>query len=201
MFDRTRSTPTPASCWRPSPRASRRRADPRRRRWSMAADVKVWFPIQRGLLRRTVGHVKAVDGVSLTVRAGRDAGPGRRERLGQDHAGPGAPAADRQPGRASRFDGRDIQGAVLARAAAAAPARCRSSSRTRSAASARACRWARSSAEGLELHEIGDGAAARRSGGRGAGARSGSIPPTRTATRTSSPAASASASRSPAPWS
>ncbi|HRY25768.1 MAG TPA: ATP-binding cassette domain-containing protein, partial [Geminicoccaceae bacterium] len=33
-------------------------------------DIKVHFPIQRGLLRRTVGHVKAVDGVTLEVRAG-----------------------------------------------------------------------------------------------------------------------------------
>jgi microcin C transport system ATP-binding protein len=39
-----------------------------------ADDVKVWFPIKRGLLRRTVGHVKAVDGVSLTVREGETVG-------------------------------------------------------------------------------------------------------------------------------
>ena len=35
-----------------------------------AEDVKVHFPIRRGVLRRTIGHVKAVDGVSLRVRAG-----------------------------------------------------------------------------------------------------------------------------------
>jgi peptide/nickel transport system ATP-binding protein len=34
-------------------------------------DVQVHFPIRRGLLRRTVGYVKAVDGVSLELRAGR----------------------------------------------------------------------------------------------------------------------------------
>ena len=34
-------------------------------------DLKVHFPIRRGILRRTVGHVRAVDGVSLAVRAGR----------------------------------------------------------------------------------------------------------------------------------
>jgi microcin C transport system ATP-binding protein len=32
--------------------------------------VKVWFPIRRGLFRRIKGYVKAVDGVSLRVRAG-----------------------------------------------------------------------------------------------------------------------------------
>ena len=37
----------------------------------MAADeLKVWFPIRRGVLRRVTGHVKAVDGVSLAVREG-----------------------------------------------------------------------------------------------------------------------------------
>ncbi len=37
-------------------------------------DVRVWFPIKKGFLRRTVGHVKAVDGVSLTVREGQTVG-------------------------------------------------------------------------------------------------------------------------------
>src|ERR1700744_4042583 len=37
----------------------------------MSSDnLKVWFPIKRGLLRQTVGHIKAVDGVSLAVRQG-----------------------------------------------------------------------------------------------------------------------------------
>jgi len=41
----------------------------------LAADaVKVWFPIQRGFLKRTVGHVKAVDGVSFSLRAGQTLG-------------------------------------------------------------------------------------------------------------------------------
>jgi peptide/nickel transport system ATP-binding protein len=35
------------------------------------ADLKVHFPIRRGLLRRTVGQVRAVDGVSLDIRQGR----------------------------------------------------------------------------------------------------------------------------------
>jgi microcin C transport system ATP-binding protein len=37
-------------------------------------DLKVWFPIRRGVLRRTVGHIKAVDGVSVEVRKGETLG-------------------------------------------------------------------------------------------------------------------------------
>jgi microcin C transport system ATP-binding protein len=39
-----------------------------------ADDLKVWFPVKRGLLRRTVDHIKAVDGVSLAVRKGETLG-------------------------------------------------------------------------------------------------------------------------------
>jgi peptide/nickel transport system ATP-binding protein len=34
-------------------------------------DLRVWFPIRRGVLQRTVGWVRAVDGVDLDVPAGR----------------------------------------------------------------------------------------------------------------------------------
>ena len=34
-------------------------------------DLKVHFPIRKGILKRTVGHVKAVDGVSLEIPAGK----------------------------------------------------------------------------------------------------------------------------------
>jgi len=37
-------------------------------------DLKVWFPIKKGVLKRTVDHVKAVDGISLTVRRGHTVG-------------------------------------------------------------------------------------------------------------------------------
>src|SRR3954469_17932658 len=37
-------------------------------------DLRTWFPIKRGLLSRTVGHVKAVDGVTFDVPAGKTLG-------------------------------------------------------------------------------------------------------------------------------
>ena len=37
-------------------------------------DLKVWFPIKKGLLRRTVDYVKAVDGISLEIQSGRSLG-------------------------------------------------------------------------------------------------------------------------------
>ena len=37
-------------------------------------DVRVWFPIKKGLLRKTVGMVKAVDGISMVVREGQTVG-------------------------------------------------------------------------------------------------------------------------------
>jgi microcin C transport system ATP-binding protein len=58
-------------------------AEPRGRPDPVAADapeivrtegLRVWFPIHRGFLRRTVGHVKAVNDASLSVRAGETLG-------------------------------------------------------------------------------------------------------------------------------
>ncbi len=37
-------------------------------------DLKTWFPIRRGLLRRTAGHVRAVDGVSFCIEKGKTLG-------------------------------------------------------------------------------------------------------------------------------
>jgi ABC-type microcin C transport system duplicated ATPase subunit YejF len=37
-------------------------------------NLKKWFPIKRGFFSRTVGHVKAVDGVSFYVREGETLG-------------------------------------------------------------------------------------------------------------------------------
>ncbi len=37
-------------------------------------NLKVWFPIRRGFFRKTIGYIKAVDGLDLTVRAGQTLG-------------------------------------------------------------------------------------------------------------------------------
>jgi microcin C transport system ATP-binding protein len=37
-------------------------------------DLKVWFPIKKGFLRKVVGHIKAVDGVSIEIRRGETLG-------------------------------------------------------------------------------------------------------------------------------
>jgi microcin C transport system ATP-binding protein len=39
-----------------------------------AGPLRTWFPVRRGLLRQTVGHIKAVDGVSLLIREGETLG-------------------------------------------------------------------------------------------------------------------------------
>ncbi len=49
-------------------------ADPKAPIVMEADDVKVWFPVKRGLMRRTVDYIKAVDGLSLKLREGQTLG-------------------------------------------------------------------------------------------------------------------------------
>jgi len=37
-------------------------------------DIRVWFPVKKGLLKRTMGHVKAVDGVDVSLYSGQTLG-------------------------------------------------------------------------------------------------------------------------------
>jgi len=56
------------------PKGEAPRADASAETIVSADNVRVWFPIRKGLLRRTVAHVKAVDGVSIDVREGQTVG-------------------------------------------------------------------------------------------------------------------------------
>ncbi|PQO24316.1 microcin ABC transporter ATP-binding protein [Rhodobacteraceae bacterium WD3A24] len=71
--------------------------------------LRVWFPIQRGFLRRTVGHVKAVNAASLTVHAGETLGV-----VGESGSGKTTLAMAMMRLLASQgpiiFEGRNIQG-------------------------------------------------------------------------------------------
>ncbi|MCB2100148.1 MAG: ABC transporter ATP-binding protein [Rhodobacterales bacterium] len=72
-------------------------------------DVKVWFPIKKGLIRKVVDHVKAVDGISLTVRRGQTLGVVGESGSGKTTLGRALLRLERSQG-AIRFDGADIQG-------------------------------------------------------------------------------------------
>tara|TARA_R110000868_G_scaffold149185_4_gene371452 strand:+ start:3947 stop:5575 length:1629 start_codon:yes stop_codon:yes gene_type:complete len=72
-------------------------------------DLRVWFPVKRGLLRKTVDHIKAVDGVSLTLRAGRTLGVVGESGSGKTTLGLALLRLLSSEG-AIRFEGHDIQG-------------------------------------------------------------------------------------------
>jgi microcin C transport system ATP-binding protein len=76
----------------------------------MRADrLKVWFPIKRGVLRRVVGHIKAVDGVSVVVRQGHTLGVVGESGSGKTTLALGLLRLERSDGPIV-FMGRDIQG-------------------------------------------------------------------------------------------
>ena len=72
-------------------------------------ELKVHFPIRRGLMRRTVGHVKAVDGVSIALREGHTIGLVGESGSGKTTLGLALLKLERSQG-SIRFDGRDLQG-------------------------------------------------------------------------------------------
>ena len=71
-------------------------------------DIKVHFPIRRGVLRRTVGHVKAVDGVSLALREGHTIGLVGESGSGKTTLGLALLRLEKSQG-GIRFDGQDLQ--------------------------------------------------------------------------------------------
>jgi len=72
-------------------------------------DIKVWFPIKKGVLRRTVGHIKAVDGISLAIRQGHTLGVVGESGSGKSTLGRALLRLERSEGVIT-FHGKDIQG-------------------------------------------------------------------------------------------
>ncbi|MBY5361740.1 ABC transporter ATP-binding protein [Rhizobium leguminosarum] len=56
------------------PRGEPPLADPSKPMVMEGSDIRVWFPIKAGLMRRVVDHIKAVDGIDLSLRAGQTLG-------------------------------------------------------------------------------------------------------------------------------
>ncbi|NGN45229.1 ABC transporter ATP-binding protein [Mesorhizobium sp. CGMCC 1.15528] len=70
-------------------------------------DIKVWFPIKEGFFRKTVDHVKAVDGIDVTVRAGQTLGVVGESGSGKTTLGLALARMISSSGKIN-FNGRDI---------------------------------------------------------------------------------------------
>tara|TARA_B100000519_G_scaffold171156_1_gene157355 strand:+ start:241 stop:1863 length:1623 start_codon:yes stop_codon:yes gene_type:complete len=71
--------------------------------------IKVWFPIKKGIMRRTVDHVRAVDGISLKIREGETVGVVGESGSGKTTLGMALLRLQTSEG-AIQFIGRDLQG-------------------------------------------------------------------------------------------
>jgi microcin C transport system ATP-binding protein len=75
-------------------------------------DLKVWFPIKTGLLRKVTDHVKAVDGIDLQLKAGHTLGIVGESGSGKTTLGLALTRLISSKGRIA-FVGKDIQGATF----------------------------------------------------------------------------------------
>ena len=76
---------------------------------SESKDLKVWFPIRSGMLRRTVGYVKAVDGINFCIREGETLGVVGESGSGKTTLGLALLRLTQSKGNIW-FDGQNIQG-------------------------------------------------------------------------------------------
>ena len=140
-------------------------------------NLKVWFPVKRGLLRKTVGHIKAVDGIDVKVREGQTLGVVGESGSGKTTLGLALLRLLSSEGRIA-FLGREIQGTKF------------SETRALRADMRKVC--------GFTNRPLTKRSAMRASSRRSM--RLASIRKPGSATRTNSPVASASVSPLPAPW-
>ena len=82
-------------------------ADPGAKPVMTGKDIKVWFPIKKGFFRTTVDHVRAVDGIDVTVRAGQTLGVVGESGSGKTTLGLALARMISSTGTIS-FNGRDI---------------------------------------------------------------------------------------------
>ncbi len=73
-------------------------------------DLKVYFPIRRGVLQRTVGHVKAVDGVSLELTRGRTLALVGESGCGKTTVGKAILQLIKPTGGRTQLEGRELTG-------------------------------------------------------------------------------------------
>src|ERR1043166_201869 len=73
-----------------------------------ARELKTYFPIKRGIFSRTVGHVKAVDGVSFSVQPGKTLGLVGESGCGKTTVGRTILRLIPATGGAVRFEGTDV---------------------------------------------------------------------------------------------
>lgn len=70
--------------------------------------LRTWFPVRRGLRRRVVGHIRAVDGVDLTVRAGQTVALVGESGCGKTTVGRSILRLEQPQAGSVRFDGVDV---------------------------------------------------------------------------------------------
>jgi peptide/nickel transport system ATP-binding protein len=92
-----------------------RRPEPEGKVLLQVEDLKVHFPIRRGILKRTVGYVRAVDGVSLELRAGRTLALVGESGCGKTTAGKAILQLIAPSGGSVRHEGEELNGLTRAK--------------------------------------------------------------------------------------